>query len=93
MKEATIWWAENRSEEQATRWYEGFLRSLTTLEEDPQRALLARENESFPIELRELRYGLGRSKTHRAIFTIRSDRVVIYAIRHLAQDDLGADDF
>jgi len=42
--------------------------------------------------MHELHYGVGRKKTHRAIFAIRSHRVVIYAIRHLAQDDLTADD-
>lgn len=53
---------------------------------------LAREKDAFPIEIRELRYGLGRRPTHRAVFAIRPNVVVIYAIQHLAQRDLTLDD-
>jgi hypothetical protein len=64
---------------------------LRSLEDDPDRCPFARENASIPIEIRQLSYGLSR-KTHRAIFAVRSDRVVVYAIRHLAQRDLLPDD-
>ena len=47
---------------------------------------------SIPFEIRQLVYGLGRKRTHRAIFTIRPDQVVVLTIRHLAQSDLGSED-
>jgi plasmid stabilization system protein ParE len=92
LKGSAQWWADNRSFVQAVKWYEGFLRALVTLEKNPERCPLARENESMPVEMRELHFGLGRHKTHRAVFTIRPDYVVVYAIRHLAADDLSPDD-
>jgi plasmid stabilization system protein ParE len=48
------WWAKHRSVEQAERWYDGFLKVLDLLEDNPQRCPLARENAKFPYELREL---------------------------------------
>jgi hypothetical protein len=46
----------------------------------------------LPIEIRELAYGLGRKPTHRALFAIRPDAVIVYAIRHTAQADVTPDD-
>ena len=45
------------------------------------------------FEIREMLFGVGRRKTHRAVFRIRKDRVVVYAIRHLAQDALTSETF
>jgi hypothetical protein len=50
------------------------------------RCPLAAEDGQFPLELRELRYGAGRRPTHRAIFSIKDDLVLVLAVRHLAQD-------
>jgi plasmid stabilization system protein ParE len=91
-KEAARWWSAHRSHEQAARWYDGFLAAIQSLSRNPERCPLARENAAVPIEIRELSYGLGRRPTHRAIFAIRPDRVVVYSIRHHAQADLTADD-
>ena len=90
---AALWWAENRSTEQAVRWLEGFEAALQLLAHNPERWPLCPERDSAPCEIRQLTYGLGRTKTHRAVFAIRQDKVVVYAIRHLAQDVLTADDF
>jgi len=87
------WWAENRSREQAERWYAGFVRSLKSLAESPGRYPLAAENAEFLFEVRELRYGLGKRPTHRALFTIRPDMVYVLLIRHLAQRDVSPGDF
>jgi hypothetical protein len=51
-----------------------------------------RENDTFAYEVRQLAYGLGRRFTHRAVFTIRENDIVILAIRHLAQSDILPDD-
>ncbi len=86
------WWAEHRSQRQAQRWHDGFIDALESLAENPERCPLARENDRFPYELRELHYGLGSRPTHRAVFTIRPDMVLVLSIRHAAQADLAEDD-
>jgi plasmid stabilization system protein ParE len=85
--EIARWWAENRSGEQAIRWYDGFCDALQSLTNSPEKHRLARENALFKDELRELYYGLSR-RTHRAIFRIDGDVVRVVAVRHLAQDDI-----
>jgi len=92
LNDAVDWWAEHRSAEQASRWHAGIAEAMLSLSINPERCRLARENPSVPIEIRELHYGLGRRPSHRVIFAVRQDRVVVYAIRHVAQDDLTADD-
>jgi len=85
------WWAENRSSEQAIRWYDGFCESLKSLADSPEKHQLARENEQFDDELHELYYGLSR-RTHRAIFRIDGNIVRVLAVRHLAQDEIRPGD-
>ena len=87
-----LWWSENRSEEQAFRWLEGFELALGSLAYDPDRCCIARENDAFNIVIRELHYGLGNKATHRAVFEVRNDEVIVYSVRHLAQRDLTPDD-
>ena len=87
LRESTKWWAENRSPVQAGRWWDGILEAMETLSENPQRCPLARENEKHPYELRELPFGLGSRPTHRVLFTIRPEKVVVVAVRHAAQQD------
>lgn len=89
---ASQWWARHRSLDQATRWYEGFQDALETLRNNPERCALARENPKFPFELRELHYGLGSRPTHRALFTIRPDMVLVLTVRHAAQQDFTPED-
>ena len=87
------WWAKHRSSDQAIHWYEGILEAIYSLDENPQRWPVARENEGFPYELRELHYGVSSHPTHRALFTIRDDRsVVVLSVRHAAQDDVTPDE-
>lgn len=90
---AVAWWAEHRSTEQAGKWLDRFEAALSELAKDPERWPLATENGEVAGELREMHFGIGRSKTHRAIFGIRNNKVVVYAVRHLAQDNLTAEDF
>lgn len=92
LNDAVDWWAEHRSPEQAERWHAGIVNAMLSLGANPLRCRLARENCSVPIELRELLYGWGRRPSHRILFTVRQDRIVVYAIRHVAQDELTVDD-
>lgn len=88
-----IWWGDNHSNDEAIRWLAGFQEALRSLESNPERFPLAPECELFAFEIRQLTYGLGRQKTHRAVFSIRADQVILHAIRHLAQRDLTPGDF
>ena len=86
--EQALWWCENRSADQAYRWLSGFEQALASLAKDPRRCSRARETSAFDFEVRELHYGLRTKATHRAVFEIRSQEVIVYSIRHLAQRDL-----
>jgi plasmid stabilization system protein ParE len=89
---ACAWWSEHRSPEQALRWYNGFVRALRGLADTYGKCGLATENEEFPFEIRQMTYGLDRKATHRAIFTIRPDLVLVLRVRHLAQEAISPED-
>jgi plasmid stabilization system protein ParE len=88
---AAVAWYTERSQIAADRWYAGFLMILRSLAENPQRCPLALESPRFPIELRQHNYGSGRRVTHRIIFAIRPDTVVVHAVRHVAQEEWRPD--
>lgn len=83
-QQACAWYSE-RSTQAAEKWYEDLQSALDSLKQNPERCPLADENSRFPIELRQLNFGSGRRITHRILFAIRPDAVVVYAIRHVAQ--------
>jgi len=85
LESACAWWAQNRSSEQAQRWYAGFSAAIRSLAEKPERHPVAQESEGLALELRQLHFGLGRRPTHRAVFTIREATVLVLRVRHLAQ--------
>ena len=91
LRAAAEWYAR-KYPKIAEEWYDRFLQSILTLGKNPQRCSLAHESSAFPFELRELLFGSGRRKTHRALFAIRPDKVVIHGIRHFAQRDFTPDD-
>jgi plasmid stabilization system protein ParE len=82
------WWADNRSAEQAERWYDGFAKAIIALGDHPLRYPLARENDQFPYDVRVMNYGVGSHPTHRALYTVRPDAVVVLSIRSCAQQDV-----
>lgn len=92
--QSALWWAKHRSADQAYRWLNGFEQAINELAKDPQQHGLAKENSvydfSFPV--RQPLFGLSSKPTHRAVFEIRDDTVYVLAIRHLAQDDLTAEE-
>ena len=89
---AARWWAEQRSAEQAERWYAGILEAIDSLGQTAAQYPPARENEHFPYELRQMNFGLGNRSTHRVLFVIRSDSVFVLTVRHAAQDDWDPDE-
>jgi plasmid stabilization system protein ParE len=93
LQAAARWWASERSAEQASRWLSGLDEKLQSLSEIAASCSLAAENSRFPFELREVHYGAGKRATHRAVFSIAGDLVLVLAVRHLAQDRLRPEDF
>ena len=59
LRHALKWWSENRSQEQALRWYDGIYDAIQTLADYPRRCPFARENHKSDDELRESHFGLG----------------------------------
>jgi plasmid stabilization system protein ParE len=85
------WWSENRSAEQAARWYDEFLKAACSLEQNPAGHATAPEDGRFPYEIRQLNFGIGRTPTHRIVYTIRPNQVVVLRVRHLAQQEIDLD--
>ncbi len=90
--DAALWWADHRSLAEASRWLEGIESAIQSLEQDAQRFPLASESAAFDFPLHQMNFGLSGHPTHRVLFFIGDDRVLVYAIRHLAQAELTPDD-
>jgi plasmid stabilization system protein ParE len=86
LESAYRWYVEHASVS-AERWYNGFIDQLQSLADDPERFPLAPESGQMPVQVRQVLYGL-RRKTHRAVFTIRPEAVVVLRVRHVAQAPL-----
>lgn len=82
------------SSTKASQWYSGLLEAIASLSQMPKRCPLARENEHFSQELRQLLYGRERN-SYRVIFTILEGQdtsiVRILHIRHVYQQTIGED--
>ncbi|WP_016949450.1 type II toxin-antitoxin system RelE/ParE family toxin [Anabaena sp. PCC 7108] len=80
------------SPEKASQWYAELLRLIESLSQMPKRYSLARENDYFSQEMRQIIYGKGRN-AYRIIFTIIEGKEVstvrILHIRHAAQQTIG----
>lgn len=85
---AARWWAESRSPAQADRWLAAIQKKIESLATSPFRYALAPENERFSTELRELHFSVRGRPTHRVVFTVADDVVLVLAVRHVAQDEL-----
>lgn len=83
---ATDWYAA-RDPELGERWFRGIHEAIKSLAENPERFGLAHENDDLPVGLREMLYGVGRRKSHRVLFIIRDDRIVVHQVRHVSQRD------
>ncbi len=76
----------------ATQWYAGLLQAIESLTSMPKRCPLARENQYFSQEIRQLLYGRGRN-LYRILFTILDGQDIstirILHIRHASQQTIG----
>jgi len=71
------WWAENRSADQAARWYVGIHKAINSLRQMPTRCSLAAERDLLEKGIRQLLFGLGRRPTHRIVFVVDNEDVVV----------------
>jgi plasmid stabilization system protein ParE len=92
LRDQFAWWSENRSLQQARRWFEGIRRAINSLAANPDKRPKAPEDGRWPFTIRQLVFGLGRTPSHRAVFRIDREHVIVLRVRHLAQDELGAVD-
>ncbi len=90
--ESARWWRDHRSAEQAARWLAGMQAMLAELESDAERFPLAAEAETVGVPIRQMHFGLSHRPTYRIVFEVEDDRVLVHAIRHLAQGDLTSAD-
>ncbi len=86
------WWAEHHSPREAEVWFNGVYDAFYELEDNARRFPLARENDQFPCDVRVMNYGVGSRPTHRVLYTIRPDAVVVISIRAAKQKDATPDD-
>jgi plasmid stabilization system protein ParE len=63
-----------------TRWIQGLHDAIASLGHLPSRCKLAKENSSFPFEVRQLLYG-GKTLGFRILFTVEDDVVKILRVR------------
>lgn len=83
------WWRDNRSPEQALRWYEAIYPAMDSLKKMPRRCPMVREEHGFAGEVRELSFGLSHPPSHRIIFEVRDDLVVILHVRGASRQDMS----
>jgi len=93
IEDAAAWWSRERSTEQALRWYHGIREAIAGLTTSPERFPLAPESADFPYEIRELHYGLGHRRTHRAVFRMKGELLEVLTVRHAARGPLQPQDF
>jgi plasmid stabilization system protein ParE len=76
----------------ASEWYSGLLQAIRSLSQMPKRCTIARENNYFTQEIRQLLYGKGRN-SYRIIFVVLEQQdistVRILHIRHASQQTIG----
>jgi plasmid stabilization system protein ParE len=53
---------------------------------------MAPERDLLSQGIRQLLFGLGRRVTHRFVFAIDDDAVIVLRVRHTSQDALSADE-
>lgn len=92
IRRTVSWWSKNRSTKQAETWYNKIFPAIQTLTVQPERCPVANEYDLLDGALRQLHFGVSRKTTHRIVFTVSEETVVILRVRHIAQDSLSIDD-
>lgn len=91
IRENLVWWGENRSKEQAERWYHGIYHEIASLASTALQRQRASEPALREAGYRQAPFGLGRRPTHRIVFGVEGDEVVVYRVRALKQDAIDVE--
>ena len=86
MQQSVDWWKNNRSHEQAEKWYLEILEAIESLSGLPKRFSLAPESETLGVALHQMPFGVSSRPTHRLLYTIDGERVIVLRVLHGAQD-------
>ncbi|MEM6654177.1 MAG: type II toxin-antitoxin system RelE/ParE family toxin [Planctomycetota bacterium] len=86
------WWAENRSAEQAIRWLKGIYAKMWSLADTAERHSRATEPSLRRNDIRQASFGLSSKPTHRILYRIEREVVVVYRVQAFAQDAIDWDD-
>jgi plasmid stabilization system protein ParE len=89
--EQSYQWYRDRNPEFEDRWFRGLMNTIATLQEKPQRCILAVEHEIFSEEFRQLLFGKSKN-IYRVLFAIRDTTVYVLYVRHSAQAPLTLDE-
>ena len=81
-----VWWAVNHSKIEAEGWKGAIYDQVHQLTHMPKQHALAWENDEFSYELRQLRLGIGKRQTYRALFTVKDSAVHVLDFLAAEQD-------
>jgi len=87
----TFHWIRERSPQGADQWRASIIAAIRSLDHNPGRHALARESAAFPVPIRCLLVGKGRS-VFRILFHVAEHEVRVLAIRRPAQDVISPGD-
>lgn len=95
--ESAYLWLKDYNTAYADQWFRDLMNVISTLQEKPRRCALARENDDFPEEIRQLLYGKPK-RQYRIVFTVQEEFVYILSVRRgersaLDFDPLDLEDF
>ncbi len=79
--ESAYLWHKRYNSSYADSWFRGLMNTIATLQEKPLRCALARENDDFAKEIRQLIYGKGGNR-YRIIFIVEDYLIYILSVRH-----------
>lgn len=86
------WWRDNRSVEQANRWYCEIFQAMLGLSTSAPKRPQSPEAAKLGVDLRELYFGIGTHPTHRVVFIIEERTAKILRVRHLSRGRIEATD-
>ncbi|QDU87211.1 Plasmid stabilization system protein [Pirellulimonas nuda] len=92
IRQIVTWWSEHRDAGQAQRWQIGLETRVRTLRQRPTSRPLAPESRYSSVPVRQLNYGVRGRPTHRVLFIVTENEVVVLRVLHLAQDALAPED-